>query len=194
MAIKKSKIKAFVIGVSAGGLETLSKLFSHLSKEVLTPIIVVQHITPDQEFEFLMEHYSKISKHCVKEVEEKESIKDGYIYFAPPNYHILIENDYTFSLSTEDKVNYSRPSIDILFSSAAYVYMSNLAAIVLTGANGDGSNGSLDVKNSGGYVIAQQPKEALYPIMPKATIKRVKVDSILTVEEIAEFINSQVAK
>jgi two-component system, chemotaxis family, protein-glutamate methylesterase/glutaminase len=190
MAKKKAKYKAIVLGVSAGGMETLNKLFSLLDKEFKVPVIIVQHISPDQEFDFLMGHYSNIAKHIVKEVEEKESIKEGIIYFAPPNYHVLIEDDYTLSLSVEEKINYSRPSIDILFSSAAYVYLSRLIAIVLTGANGDGSNGALDVKENGGYVIAQDTKEALYPVMPQITIDKVKVDKILTIKEIAEFLNT----
>ena len=189
MPKKKTKYRAVVLGVSAGGMETLNKLFSLLDKEFKVPVIIVQHISPDQEFDFLMEHYSNISKHNVKEVEEKESIKNGTIYFAPPNYHVLVEDDYTLSLSVEEKINYSRPSIDILFSSAAYVYLSRLIAIVLTGANGDGSNGALDVKANGGYVIAQDTKEALHPVMPQITIDKVQVNKILTIKEIADFLN-----
>jgi two-component system, chemotaxis family, protein-glutamate methylesterase/glutaminase len=194
MHTKKTKFKLVVIGVSAGGLETLNKLFARLDKEFNLPIIVVQHISPDQEFDFLMKHYSDISKHYVKEVEEKESIKNGVIYFAPPNYHVLVEDNYTLSLSVEEKVNYSRPSVDILFLSAAYTYFSNLLAIVLTGANGDGSNGALEIKENGGYVIAQKPEEALYPVMPQATINKVKVDAVMTIEKIADFLNKQVKR
>ncbi len=194
MPNKKTEFKAIVIGVSAGGMEALARLFALLDKDFSTPIIVVQHISPDQEFDFLMRHYSIVSKHHVKELEEKESIEKGFIYFAPPNYHVLIEDDYTFSLSTDEKVNYSRPSIDILFSSAAYVYLSSIIAIVLTGANGDGSNGALDIKKNGGYVIAQDPNEALYPTMPQTTISKVKVDKIIKIEEIASFLNKQVNK
>ena len=194
MEEKKNKkindIKAVVIGVSAGGMETLNKLFALLSSSLKIPIIIVQHISPDQEFDFLMEHYSTIAKRKVKEVEEKEPVKPGLIYFAPPNYHILIEEDFTFSLSVEEKICYSRPSIDVLFSSASYVYMSQLLGIVLTGANGDGSEGALCIKENGGYVIAQDPKEALYPVMPQMTIDKVNVDKILKITEIAQFLNN----
>ncbi len=187
--IKLNKINAIVIGVSAGGMETLNRLFSQLKSSLKTPIIIVQHISPDQEFDFLMEHYTSKARRNVKEVEEKEIIKLGFIYFAPPNYHILVEEDYTFSLSVEEKICYSRPSIDILFSSASYVYMSHLLGIVLTGANGDGSDGALCIKENGGYVIAQDPKEALYPVMPQMTIDKVKVDEILTIDKIATLLN-----
>ena len=183
------KFEAVVIGVSAGGMETLKKLLSMIKRDFKIPIIIVQHISPDQEFDFLMKYYSNIAKRNVKEVNEKEPILDGGIYFAPPNYHVLVEDDHTFSLSVEEKICYSRPSVDILFSSAAYVYMSHLIGIVLTGANGDGSNGSLCIKENNGYVIAQNPKEALYPVMPQMTIDKVNVDKILTIKEIADFLN-----
>lgn len=186
---EEKKYKAVVIGISAGGLETLKKFFSFLKKKFQLPIIVVQHIAPTHELGFITNYYTKISHYNVKEIQEKEEIQNGYIYFAPPNYHILIEDDFTFSLTVEEPVNFARPSIDVLFSSAANVYLSKLIGIMFTGANSDGTNGAKTIKANGGKVLVQDPEEALYPVMPQSVIDNVNVDEILSVKEIADFLN-----
>ena len=190
----KNTNKLIVIGVSAGGMETLSKLFSLLDARMMIPMIVVQHIAPNQELDFLMTHYSEIAGRVVKEAEEKEPIAAGTIYFAPPNYHLLIEADATLALSVEERLNYARPSIDVLFASAAAVYFSRLIAVVLTGANADGTAGAIEIKENGGIVIAQDPQQAFYPVMPQAVIDQLKVDKILTIEKIADYLNKLVVK
>jgi two-component system chemotaxis response regulator CheB len=109
-------------------------------------------------------------------------------YFAPPNYHLLIEEDHTFSLSIEGRVNYSRPSIDVLFESALDAYCSKLIGIILTGANNDGSRGLKKIKDCGGLAIVQDPKTAEVSAMPEAALKISKIDHVLQLEEIAPFL------
>ena len=120
--------------------------------------------------------------------DEKEKIESGTVYISPPNYHMLIEEDLTIALSTEEKKNYSRPSIDILFETAAYAYGSKLIGIVLTGANNDGADGLLKIKNAGGYCIVQEPSEAEAPAMPLAAIKKAKPSKVLKLTEIANLL------
>jgi two-component system chemotaxis response regulator CheB len=122
----------------------------------------------------------------VKEAESNEKIEAGYIYFAPPNYHLLIESDFTFSLTTDEKHNYSRPSIDVLFESAAWAYSKNLIGVVLTGANSDGAIGLKMIKDFGGMTVIQSPCSALSPAMPRAALKIAHPEIKLKVEEIAE--------
>ena len=188
LELKLVKYKCIVIGVSAGGLEALTKIFTKLPEDFPLPILVVQHIHKSQNGYFITHHNSK----CVlkvKEAEEKEKILPGNIYFAPPDYHLLVEDDETLALSTDEKVNYSRPSIDVLFESAADVYKENLIGIILTGANNDGTEGMKIIKQKGGFTIAQDPKDAEFAIMPQAAIDIVEMDLILTLKEmIAEFI------
>jgi two-component system chemotaxis response regulator CheB len=124
----------------------------------------------------------------VKEAEEKEPIRTGYVYFAPPNYHLLIEDDLTFALSIDAKVNYSRPSIDVLFESAVHVYGSQVVAIILTGANNDGAQGIRLVKAQGGLAIVQDPQTADSPFMPKAALEATPVDGVLSPREIGRFL------
>jgi two-component system chemotaxis response regulator CheB len=124
----------------------------------------------------------------VKEADEKENIQGGYVYFAPPNYHLLVENNKTFSLSTDEKVNYSRPSIDVLFESAAHVYGPRLAAIILTGANNDGAEGLRLIKEKGGLVIVQDPQSADSSYMPGAALQVVEPDFVLGLPEIGRWL------
>lgn len=179
--------KAIVIGASAGGFHALGKLIPEFPKKFQLPIIIVQHTSPTSD-NYLATFLNKLSKLKVKEVDEKEEIKPGYVYIAPPNYHILIEEDQTISLSTEKKRNYSRPSIDILFETAAITYGNSLIGIVLTGANNDGAEGLLAIKNAGGFCIVQEPKDAEAEAMPVASIEKVKPNKILKLDEIANFI------
>lgn len=181
------KYKAIVIGVSAGGMAALKKILPPLPKDFPLPIIIVQHVHPTQEG-FFMDSFNKQCALFVKEADEKESVRSGYVYFAPPNYHLLIEPDKTFSLSIDEKVNYSRPSIDVLFQSAVDTYSSGLIGIILTGANNDGARGLNLIKDSGGLAIVQDPATAEFPAMPEAAISAVKPDFILPLKEIADFL------
>ena len=127
------KPKAIVIGSSSGGLSALKTIFSQLDSNFSIPIIVVQHISPHSD-NYITSYLDKICKIKVKEVNEKEVIENSVIYFAPPNFHILIEENHTLSLSTEERVNFARPSIDVLFETAVYAYVPHLVGIILTGS------------------------------------------------------------
>ena len=133
-------------------------------------------------------HYSGGSALTVKDADEKEAIRPGFVYFAPPNYHLLIETDHTFGLSIDPKVNYSRPSIDVLFESAANVYGPRLIAILLTGANNDGAKGLRLIKEKGGLVIVQDPRSAEFPFMPEAALQAVKPDFVLGLAELGRWL------
>jgi len=179
--------KAVAIGVSAGGLKALIKVFSNLPADFPIPIIVTQHLHPLED-SYLAELLGRITLLPVKEARDKEKIEPGNIYIAPPNYHLLMERNETISLSSDEKVNHSRPSIDVMFESAAYVWGSGLIGIILTGANSDGADGIKIIKEFGGLTIAEDPKVSEYPMMPKSAIDTGTVDKILTLSEINEFL------
>jgi len=177
--------KAIVIGVSAGGLAALSKLFPCLPDRFPLPVIVVQHVHAAAN-RYIYTHFNNKCTLTIKEADDKEEIRPGFLYFAPPDYHLLIERDETFSLSIDARVNYSRPSIDVLFESAVYVWSSGLIGILLTGANNDGAHGMRLIKEHGGLTIAQDPATAEYPVMPKAAIDAGVVDEVLGLEQIGK--------
>jgi len=185
--IKRKQYKAIVVGVSAGGFDALKILLSKLPGDFPLSILIVQHLHPIQDV-FYIKYFSEMCNLRVKEAEEKENIQSGTIYFAPPNYHLLVEEDRSISLSNEEKVNYSRPSIDVLFESASDVYKSELIGIILTGANDDGAKGISYIENNGGLTIAQDPATAKYPVMPKSAIDTECVDYILPLEDISDFL------
>ncbi len=185
--MKQYIYKAVVIGASAGGFHALKKLLTKLPNEFSMPIFIVQHMSPTSD-NYMAEFLNKKSDLVVKEADEKEEIKGGTVYIAPPNYHMLIEEDFSISLSTENKINYSRPSIDILFESASFVYGRSLIGVVLTGANSDGTNGLLSIKNNGGYCIVQEPTEAESTAMPLAAIEKVAPHKVLKLKDIASFL------
>jgi two-component system chemotaxis response regulator CheB len=178
---------AIAIGVSAGGLHALIHLFGSLPKDYPLPIIVVQHRGKDHKI--LLEEI--LQTKCllkVKQADEKENIEPGYIYIAPPDYHLLIEQNRTFSLTSDRLVKHSRPSIDLLFTTAAEVYKNELIGIILTGASSDGAEGILNIKREGGYTIAQEPKTAEYPYMPQASIAIGAIHDILTLDQIKVYL------
>lgn len=181
------KYRAVVIGTSAGGLTALSTLLENLPLNYPLPIIVVQHRSKEPR-DLLEEILQTKCKLKVKQADEKERIESGFVYIAPPDYHLLIENDCTFSLTADEAVLYSRPSIDVLFESAASVYTSSLVGIILTGANGDGARGIRTIAEKNGLTIAQNPDEALFPAMPLASIDTKKVNHIFTLAEIQSFL------
>lgn len=181
------KYRAVVIGASAGGIHAIKAIIMALPGNFHLPIIIVQHISPlsDNYWITLMDSLSALT---VKEADEKEKIRKGTIYITPPNYHLLIERDETFSLSIDPKVNYARPSIDVLFESAADVYKDQLIGVILTGANSDGANGLRRIKEYGGLAIVQDPATAESASMPTAAIAATQVDYILPLEEIIDIL------
>jgi two-component system chemotaxis response regulator CheB len=154
-------------------------------------VIIVQHRLKDDRGELLEEVLRRKCSINVRQANEKELILNACVYIAPPDYHLLIDTDRTFSLTTDEKVNYARPSIDVLFETAAEVYKDKLVGIILTGANSDGRRGIEIIKRYHGLTIAQDPKEAEYPEMPKAAINSGAIDNILSLIEIKKFLLMQ---
>jgi len=179
--------EAIVIGVSSGGMNAMKVMFSLLLNEFNTPIIIVQHISSQSENLWIRLLNDK-SNLYIKEADEKESIENGKVYIAPPNYHLLIERDKTFSLTIDERVNYARPSIDVLFESAAEAYKNKLIGVILTGSNNDGTNGLKRIKEYGGLTIVQDPATAESSYMPASAIAVVQMDYILTLENIIKLL------
>ncbi|MBF0338042.1 MAG: chemotaxis protein CheB [Nitrospirae bacterium] len=190
MSNKSGQHKAYeavVIGASAGGTSALKEILPSLSAEFSLPVVVVQHLHPSSRDD-MPALYKDSCRLRVKQADEKEAVAGGCVYFAPPNYHLLVENDRTFSLSVDAPVNFSRPSIDVFFESAADVYGAALIGVVLTGANNDGSLGLRKIKAAGGVAIVQDPDTAECSSMPEAAIAATSVDYILPLKDIAEVI------
>jgi two-component system chemotaxis response regulator CheB len=179
--------EAIVIGVSSGGMNAMNILFSLLPKDFNTPIIIVQHIgaRSDTQLIKLLNDKSNVS---IKEADEKEKIEQEKVYIAPPNYHLMIEKDKTFSLTIDERVNYARPSIDVLFESAAEAYKDKLIGVVLTGSNNDGTNGIKRIQECGGLTIIQDPDSAESSYMPASAITAIKPDYILSLEDIIKLL------
>ncbi|TGM98504.1 chemotaxis protein CheB [Leptospira dzoumogneensis] len=178
---------AIVIGVSSGGLKALGEILPSLPQNYPIPIVIVQHLSPRSDG-YWIESMDKICKLFVKEADEKEKIERGNIYMAPANYHLLVEQDRTFSLSTDAKVNFARPSIDVLFESAAEVYGKELIGLILTGSNSDGALGLKKIKEEGGLTIVQDPETAESSSMPAHAISTSSVDHILPLEGIQKLL------
>lgn len=180
-------IKAVVIGASYGGLEAIKFILNTLPQKFITPVIIVLHIGNNNINNFLS--LLNLNKNLsVKEAEEKEIIKANTIYFAPPNYHLQIEDEFSLSLSTAQKVNFSRPSIDVLFETAAWTFKNQLLGILLTGSNSDGAEGLKTIKKFGGTTIVENPETACAKTMPHAALKKSVPDFILNLDEITKKI------
>lgn len=182
------KCEAFIIGGSAGSLDVLLKVLPMINAAIKFPIVIVIHRKHGTD-SLLPDLLSSRTKLKVKEVDEKEPLIAGTIYIAPSDYHLLIEQDRTFSLDYSEKINYSRPAIDVTFQTAAEVYKEKLACLLLSGSNSDGVNGLKTVKLWGGTALIQDPKTAQVAYMPAQAQANVKIDSVLSIEDIAEFIN-----
>jgi two-component system, chemotaxis family, protein-glutamate methylesterase/glutaminase len=188
-SVQNSKYEAIAIGASWGGMSALIRIIADLPKDFSMPIIVVLHRLRNVKSS-LIELIDDKVEISVKEVEEKEKILPGCVYIAPANYHILIENDETFSLCNCAPVKFSRPSIDVFFESAAPVYRKRLIGILLTGANSDGADGLEMIKSYGGTVIVQDPEEAEVNTMPLAAITKVPGCKIMSLSEINVFLKN----
>ncbi len=184
---KDRKYRVVVIGVSTGGTKALKTVLQFLPLESTLSIIVVMHRHKDTDG-YLEQSLDNACKIPVKQADEKEEIRAGVVYVAPPNYHLLIEDDGTFSMTVEEAVNYARPSIDVVFESAAGVYGQCLVGIVLTGANDDGSRGLKKIKDAGGLTIVQSPETSEAADMPRAAIAAANPDYILPLEKIGELL------
>lgn len=176
-----------ILGGSAGSLTVLFSLLPSFKTEFSFSIILVLHRKNSGDSS-LSDLLSVKTPALVREVEDKDPIKPGMIYLAPADYHLLIEREHFFSLDYSEKVNFSRPSIDVTFESAAEIYGKDLIAIILSGANEDGCKGLAAVKAAGGTIIAQDPKSAQMPTMPAHAIAYNRIDAVLTPEEISQYI------
>ncbi len=184
----KTAFKAVAVGASAGGVKALNRILPQFGHGFAAAVILVQHRNED-EGSFLVDAIAKNCRLRVKDVMDKEPVLPGIVYVAPAGYHLLVEKDHHFALSVDDPVCYSRPSIDVLFESAAQAYGHNLIAVILTGANSDGTRGMAAVKSNGGYTIAQDPDQAPAGFMPKSAIDAHVVDAVLPLEKIPLAVN-----
>lgn len=182
--------KLILIGGSAGSGTIINSLLKSLQKDFIIPIVIIRH-----------KHHSDINNEYtdslsfsydlnIREPDDKEIIKNSTIYLAPSGYHLMIENNFTFSLNTDEAVNYNRPSIDVLMESAAFVYKTNLTAILLSGANCDGTAGLKKVIENGGTTIVQDPESAQFPEMPLSAVSKCEINNILSINEIIETIKN----
>ena len=183
---KIRKPDIIVIGTSLGGFRALEVVLGGLPKDFHTPIAVVQHRHKASN-EVLSSFLERASGMKVADAEDKEPIKPNRVYLAPANYHLLVEEN-AFALSVDEPIQYSRPSVDVLFESAADAFGDGCVGVVLTGANEDGARGAKRIKDMGGIVVVQDPDTAEAPEMPKGAIRCAKVDHILPLEKIGEYL------
>ena len=181
-------VDAVVIGASAGGVEALSALLPAL-RAASPPVLVVLHL-PRERPSLLVNVFQPRCAVEVREAQDKDPIEPGVVYFAPPDYHLLVEGDGQIALSVDDLVNYSRPSVDVLFESAADVYGSRLLGMILTGASDDGAAGLASIHQAGGWTVVQRPELAHTRLMVDAALRRTPVDFVLTLEEMADMLRS----
>lgn len=177
-------VDLIAIGASWGGLHAVSTVLRALPGDFPLPIVVVQHRGKDAT-SLLGELLQDCTPLRVREVEDKDAVEGGTVFLAPPDYHLLVEDGH-FALSLDEPVRYSRPSIDVLFGSAADAYAPRLAGVALTGANDDGARGLACIAERGGIALVQDPDDAESPIMPRAALQRVPGAEVLTLAALPE--------
>ena len=188
-ALNKQAIKLLIIGGSAGSLEVLLTVLPELRADLSFAIIIVLHRKYDNDSS-LTGLVAARTKMKVKEVDDKDEILPGWIYLAPADYHLLIETDHTLALDYSEKVNYSRPCIDVTFQTATEAYGSALCCLLLSGASADGADGLDLVRQNGGVTAVQDPESAEVAYMPLKAIEKSQPDYIVDIKDIADFINS----
>jgi two-component system chemotaxis response regulator CheB len=179
---------ALIIGGSAGSLDVLLEIFPALKQDINFPIVLVVHRKASNE-SLLTDLLKTRTSLPVSEAEEKEFLAPGKVFIAPADYHMLVEENQSISLDYSEKVNYSRPSIDVTFQSAAEVYREKLVCILLSGSNADGVEGLKSVNNFGGKVVIQNPNTAIMPYMPQQAVLNVRPNVILDSHDMADYIN-----
>jgi two-component system, chemotaxis family, protein-glutamate methylesterase/glutaminase len=175
------------IGASWGGLDAVGRLLAGMPDEVDLPIAVAMHRHPTAAAGALAELLNIRLARVVQDVDDKTVLERGYVYIAPPDYHLLVEPG-SLALSVDERVQYARPSIDVLFESAAHAYGAGVIGIILTGANEDGAAGLAEIKRRGGIAVVQDPAGAARRTMPDAAIAATTADAVLPVEEIGQFL------
>jgi two-component system chemotaxis response regulator CheB len=185
----RRSIGAVAIGASAGGVQALSVLLPALPAKAAVAVFIVLHLPSDRQ-SILAEVFSRKCLLDVREAQDKEPVIAGTVYFAPANYHLLLDHGPQLALSVDDLVHHSRPSIDVLFESAAEVYGNRLLGIILTGANEDGAQGLAAVHDAGGLTVVQTPETAQSPQMVISALKLRQPDYVLPLEEIAAMLSA----
>lgn len=180
-------IEAVAIGASAGAVQALLHVLPPLPQDFAVPILIVVHVPPDRG-NALVALFQDRCRLPVKEAEDKEPVSAGTIYFAPSDYHLLVEADRTVALSCDEPINHSRPAIDALLETAADAYGASLAAIILTGANQDGAAGLRAVAAAGGVAIVQEPATAEMPAMPAAALAACPAARTMTLDAISSYL------
>jgi two-component system, chemotaxis family, protein-glutamate methylesterase/glutaminase len=183
------RVDAIVMGASAGGVEALMALLPTLSAAFRIPIAIVLHLPRDQP-SLLAQIFLQKCALPVCEAADKEPVRPGTVYFAPPDYHLLIDEGPCLALSADELVNYSRPSIDVLFESAADIYRGRLLGIILSGANEDGAKGLAAVHAAGGITIVQQPESAQVKQMVVSALNRNPGSHVLDLEGISAVLRT----
>jgi len=179
-------IDAVAIGASAGGVEALSVLLSALPSGCRASFFIVVHI-PRERPSLLPEVFGTRCALPVREAEDKEPVQPGTVYFAPPDYHLLLDRGPACALSSDAPVHFSRPSIDVLFDSAADIYGERLLGLILTGANQDGAEGLAAVGRAGGRTVVQDPGDAAVAFLPEAALREGPVDFVLSRTQLQEL-------
>ena len=188
-SLLEGRVDALVIGASAGGVEALALLLPALPATLLLPVFIVLHLPRDRP-SLLAPLFGPRCAVPIREAEDKEPVVPGTVYFAPPDYHLLLDAGPVLALSIDEPVNYSRPSIDVLFESAADLFGTRLAGMILTGANDDGAAGLAAVRRAGGVAIVQDPDTAFAAAMPAAALQRGAVDFVLPLAGIADLLRT----
>lgn len=183
----KRKIDFIAIGASAGGVAALQNFFRTFKNENNIPIGVVLHLPSHSSVDPALV-FQKCSQNRVMEANDKMPIEKGNIYFAPPGYHLLIENSHSLALNVDAPENYSRPSIDVFFDSAARVFGERCCGILMTGASVDGAKGLLNIQSCGGMTVVQDPQEAEVATMPEAALRLIRPSCVDEVEKISDFL------
>ncbi|MDB5848271.1 MAG: chemotaxis protein CheB [Rhodoferax sp.] len=189
-ALLKGPVEAIVIGASAGGVEALMALLPALPAGLAAAVFVVLHLPRDRP-SLLVEIFRQRCALRVTEAQDKERVANGTVYFAPPDYHLLVDAgpEPQLALSVDEPVHYSRPSIDVLFESAADVYGDRLMGIVLTGGNQDGAAGLASVRRAGGITVVQDPATAQVALMPQSALDTGPVDHVLPLPEMVALLH-----
>jgi two-component system chemotaxis response regulator CheB len=183
------RVDAVVIGASAGGVEALSILLPALPAETGVSIFIVMHLPRDRP-SVLADILSRKCVLPVHEAQDKEPVLPGTVYVAPTNYHLLVDTGPQIALSADDPVHYSRPSVDVLFESAAEVYGERLLGMILTGANEDGARGLAAIKDAGGVTLVQAPDTAVSPTMAMSALALRPADAVLTLTQLADALRT----
>ena len=181
------RVSAIAVGGSAGGMEALCAMLASLPADFPIPILVANHLHASDDGRFAA-HLAKELPLPVSEARDKQPIEPPHVLLAPADYHLLVEDDKTLSLSVDPRVNWTRPSIDVLFESAARVWADALVCVVLSGSNDDGALGARFVISQGGLAIAQDPSTARFPVMPQAAIDLAEIDLVLPPADIGSLL------